>query len=245
MTWRDPLPRSEAGGRRGFESEGPQDAADEGVVEGTAIKDLDEATEDAVTAVAIGPARSRFMKESHSGKDLGHVALKTVVAVPGVREIVSTIEAARVGEEVANRHSLGCTGNGDAEVRQIGRDRIVEGNLHLLDVLEYEERRHRFGNRADLEQLPRLDPNADLFLLGTGDPDDRVDSGCPEATYGFGEHFAQCLHGCEFTPTVVRRGLMIRLPHFVGSLSSLKPPDVVWTFKARDTTVHSLKGTVV
>ena len=121
MTRRDPSSRFEAGGCRGLQTQWLEDPLRECVVEGPAIENFDEATENGVAAVAVGPEGSGFVKEADFWEDLRNVPFQAVVILPGVGEVVCTIDAARMGEQLADRHSLGCAGDDEMEVRQVGR----------------------------------------------------------------------------------------------------------------------------
>ena len=142
----DASARLEAGSCRGRQTKRLEDPLTESIIERPTIEHLDEPTEDAVSAVVVGPACSGFVEKSDCGDHLPDVALQAVVTLPGVGEVVTTIDATRVGQKLADRHPLSHPGNRDTNVGQMRADGIVQRNLTTLHMLEHEQGCHRLGD---------------------------------------------------------------------------------------------------
>ena len=126
--------RRKAGGCGRRQAERFEDSLDEGVIEGPTIQHLDEPTEDDIATVAVGPALSGFVEKADLGNHLIDVALQTVVTLSSVGEVISTIDATRVAQEMTDRYSFGRSRNCDTKIGQMGPDGIVEPNLTTLHV---------------------------------------------------------------------------------------------------------------
>ena len=140
--------RHGVGHRERLDEPGAQQVVPDGVRD-----DLEHAAEDREARVAVRHRRAERMHLRKLRTGL-HVPLETVVAATGVGEVVA-VDAARVREQVTDRHRLGHLFVGHPEARQVAADRRVELHLSLVDELHRERCGPDLRDRADLEQRIR------------------------------------------------------------------------------------------
>jgi hypothetical protein len=109
--------------------------------------------------------------QRRAADDLGDEARHAVVGRPGVDEGVGPVDAAGVGEQVADRDLPGGLRRVEPEVVQVVGHRIVEADLAPLHVLEHQRAGHDLGHRPDLVQRLGIGvgrPDLDLLARADG-----------------------------------------------------------------------------
>ena len=122
----------------------------EGGVPDLAGDDLDHATEQREAGVAVRHRRADRMHlpQRRAGRD---VLLERIVAATRVGEVVA-VDAARMREQMPDRHRPGDALVGDREIGDVATKRRVQLDEPLVDELHDDGRGPHLRDRSDLEQ---------------------------------------------------------------------------------------------
>jgi len=131
------------------------------------VEHFDESTEDHEARVAVRPTFTDRVQQAGSGHRRLDVLRDTVVLRAGIGEVVGCVEAARVGEQMSDRHLVRRVGVRQPELRDTRVHGIVELDVASRDMLQNEGGNEHFRDRADLEQPSGIGRSGGVACLGS------------------------------------------------------------------------------